>query len=300
MSIDPNVTYGIIAILLWSTTVAVIRSITTKINAIQAGIYVFSIAGIACIFIILIFKDINSILNHSLQYLLICGLLFVIYMIAIFIAIERAKDTQQAMEVGLVNYLWPSLTVVLSIFIFTQNVSLLIIPGIILSVTGIFLVISQQLSFNLKLFVNNLKSNLTAYISALIAAIVWAIYSNLTNLMGNPNAESAVFVFIPITGLFFNIIPLANKKYRADYISLNTRTLLEIVFFSTVTVVAYFLWDISMRNSNVTSVAVLSYFTPFFSTLIVGLYLKEKIKRKLWLGCFLIVFGSLFSWLSIY
>lgn len=300
MRIDLNVIYGIIAILLWSTSVAVIRSITTKINAIQAGIYVFSIAGIACIFIILIFKDINSILNHSLQYLLICGLLFVIYMIAIFIAIERAKDTQQVMEVGLVNYLWPSLTVVLSIFIITQNVSILVIPGIILSVIGVFLVISQQLSFNLKLFVNNIKSNLTAYTSALIAAIVWAIYSNLTNLMGNPNAESAVFVFIPITGLFFNIIPLVNKKYRGGYKLQNTRTLLEIVFYSTVTVVAYFLWDISMRNTNVTFVAVISYFTPFFSTLIVGLYLKEKIKRKLWLGCFFIIFGSLLSWLSIY
>ena len=299
MSIDLNIMYGIIAILLWSTTVALVRSITRKINAIQAGVYTFTIGGITCILIVLIFKDFNSVLNHSFQYLSICGLLFVIYMIALFVAIERAKNNQQAMELGLVNYLWPSLTVILSLFIINRSVKLLIIPGIILSVLGIFIVITQHSSFSFKSFVHNIKSNLIAYISALIAAVVWAIYSNLTNLMGNPKAESAVFIFIPFTGLVFNIIQLTYKKSKQTFMSLNIRTLVEILVFSMATTFAYILWDISMRNTNVTFVAVLSYFTPFFSTLIVGIYLKEKIKKKLWLGCFLIIFGSLISWLSI-
>ena len=116
MVIDINTAHGIFAILLWSTTVAIVRSITQKINAIKAGAITFSLSGIICTFILLLFKDYDSLLNHSLKYLSICGSLFVIYTVALFVAIERAKDNQQAMEIGLVNYLWPSLTVLISLF----------------------------------------------------------------------------------------------------------------------------------------------------------------------------------------
>ena len=82
--------------------------------------------------------------------------------------------------------------------------------------------------------------------------------------------------------------------------SVDRKTFIEIIVLSITTVSAYILWDVSMRNTNVTSVAMLSYFTPFLSTLVLGVYLKEKIKIKLWLGCFFIVAGSLISWYSIY
>ena len=299
MNFDKNIAYGIFSILLWSSTVTLVRSITGKINAINAGVITFSISGLFCIFILLFFKDFSSVFNHSFQYISICGSLFVIYMIALFVAIERAKNNQQTMELGLVNYLWPSLTVILSLFIINRNVKLLIIPGILLSVFGIFIVITQHSSFSWKSFVTNINSNPVAYLSALIAAISWAIYSNLTNLLANPNSESAVFIFIPLTGLVFIMISQISKKYKQP-VSLNIKTLLELLFFCIATILAYLFWDISMRKTNVTFVAVLSYFTPFFSTLLIGVYLREKIRMKLLLGCFIIIFGSLISWFSIY
>ena len=67
MSIDRNIVYGIIAIFLWSTTVALLRSITRKINAIQAGVYTFTIGGIICISV-LIYKDLDAVLSQSLLY----------------------------------------------------------------------------------------------------------------------------------------------------------------------------------------------------------------------------------------
>jgi drug/metabolite transporter (DMT)-like permease len=300
MNIELNIVYGIIAILLWSTTVALIRSITLKINAIQAGVFTFALGGIVCVLYVLLYKSFDSITNQPPQYLLICGFLFVIYAVALFVAIDRAQNTQQAMELGLINYLWPILTVVLSLVILKQSVTVFLVPGIIISVFGIFIVVTQNSSFNVKSFFQNIKKNIVAYSSALIAAIVWAIYSNLVHLLGNAKAESAVFIFIPITGLFFILITLVSGKYRQLYKSLGTRTIIEIIVLSVTTVFAYILWDVSMRNTNVTSVAIFSYFTPFLSTLVVGIYLKEKIKRKLWFGCFLIVFGSLMSWYSIY
>jgi len=299
MRINLNIFYGIIAILLWSTTVALVRSITGKITAIQTGFLTFTFSGIACLLLMLFYIDIKSVLSHSVLYFAVCGLLFVLYMVSLFIAIERAKNTQQAMELGLVNYLWPTLTVILSLIIVEQNVTVLIVPGILISIIGIFIVITQHGSISLSVFIRNIRSNFAAYLSAFIAAVVWAIYSNLTNLWGNPNSESAVFVFIPFAALVFAAITFTDKTTKTAVNSLNKKTITEIIVLSVFTLLAYILWDISMRKTNVTAVAVLSYFTPFFSTLTVSIYLKEKITKKLWLGCFLLILGSLLSWLSI-
>lgn len=300
MGVDRNIIYGTIAILLWSATVALVRSITKKMNAFQAGTYTFAGSGVGCLFIVLIFNDVNTFFNFPIQYLIICGLLFVIYMVALFVAIEKAKNNQQALELGLINYLWPTLTVVLSLFILNRNVTLLIVPGIILPLLGIFFVITQQSAFSWKPFVQNVKENYIAYLLALIAAVVWALYSNLTNLLGNPGAPSAVFIFIPFTGIVFSVITLFSKKYKQSLLSFNPRTKMEMIAFSVFTILAYYFWDISMRRTNVTFVAVLSNFTPLFSTIIIAIYFKERINKKLWLGCFLIISGSIISWISIY
>jgi len=296
MTLNINTFYGIFAILLWSTTVAIVRSITAKINAIQAGAVTFSISGVICILFMVVNKNFDSIVNHPIEYLLICGLLFVIYTVALFVAIERAIDNQQAMELGLINYLWPSLTVVLSLVLTGQGVNLLLVPGILIAVFGVFIVISQQAIFTWKSITHNIRSNVIAYLAALIAAITWAIYSNLTNLWANPNAESAVFVFIPITGLIFSIFSLRNNQ---SILKWEKKTMLEIFFLSISTILSYLFWDISMRKANVSFVAILSYFTPFFSTLAVGFYHKESFSKKLWIGCILIIAGSILSWVSI-
>jgi len=296
MTLNINTFYGIFAILLWSTTVAIVRSITAKINAIQAGAVTFSISGVICSLFMVVNKNFDSIVNHPIEYLLICGLLFVIYTVALFVAIERAIDNQQAMELGLINYLWPSLTVVLSLVLTGQGVNLLLVPGILIAVFGVFIVISQQAIFTWKSITHNIRSNVIAYLAALIAAITWAIYSNLTNLWANPNAESAVFVFIPITGLIFSIFSLRNNQ---SILKWEKKTMLEIFFLSISTILSYLFWDISMRKANVSFVAILSYFTPFFSTLAVGFYHKESFSKKLWIGCILIIAGSILSWVSI-
>ena len=100
MNLDINTFYGIFAILLWSTTVAIVRSISRKISIIQAGAVSLSIAGAICIIIMIVNKNFDSVVNHPVRYLVICGLLFAIYTVVLYVVIERAKDNQQAMELG--------------------------------------------------------------------------------------------------------------------------------------------------------------------------------------------------------
>jgi drug/metabolite transporter (DMT)-like permease len=299
MDLDINTFYGVFAILLWSSTVALVRSITKRMNAFQAGAATFSLSGAICIVLFVLNRDFDSIALHPPRYLLVCGLLFIAYMVALFVAVERAKDTQQAMELGLINYLWPSLTVVLSLVLNNERVNLLLVPGLIISLYGVYTVVTQQSLFSWKSFKQNIRSNVIAYVAALIAAITWALYSNLSNLWAHPNAESAVYVFIPITGFIFILFSIFGFRDNWPTQAWDKRTILELLYFSVSTVLAYMFWDISMRRTNVSFVAILSYFTPFFSTLVVGFYHKESFSKKLWIGCILIIVGSLATWLSI-
>src|SRR5690606_16095616 len=65
----------------------------------------------------------------SRVYLAACGLLFACYEISLSVAIGLAHDRQQAMELGMINYLWPSLTIVLAVLCRQQVARWWLWPG---------------------------------------------------------------------------------------------------------------------------------------------------------------------------
>lgn len=67
-----------------------------------------------------------------------------------------------------------------------------------------------------------------------------------------------------------------------------------------ITALAYALWDVAMRKGNLLLVAACSYLTPLLSTLVSCAYLKVMPGSQLWVGCALIVVGSLVSWRSVF
>ena len=73
----------------------------------------------------------------------------------------------------------------------------------------------------------------------------------------------------------------------------------ETLALALVTAVAYALWDVAMRRGNVRLVLAASYFTPLLSTLVSCLYLNLAPGPKLWMGCLVLVAGSLLSWVSV-
>jgi drug/metabolite transporter (DMT)-like permease len=49
-----------------------------------------------------------------------------------------AKSREQVLEIALVNYLWPALTILLSLPLLKQRARLWLLPGTELALTGIF------------------------------------------------------------------------------------------------------------------------------------------------------------------
>jgi len=207
---------GFIAIVLWSTTVALARSISEQLGPMTAAAGIYTVSGaIALVQLLRSGKRQQQIRQIPLKYLIVCGIPFLIYMIALFLAIGYASNHQQVLEVGLVNYLWPTLTILLSLVILKRRANLLLIPGTILALVGIFLVLTQGTHVSWQSILGNLSANPVAYALGLIAAVSWAVYSNLTRRWAGDKRQGMVDLFLPITAVILIVIALPTESGHA-------------------------------------------------------------------------------------
>jgi drug/metabolite transporter (DMT)-like permease len=283
------------AILLWSTTVAVVRSLSEQVGSVTSSAAVYGIGGILALAFLLRSGRIRLVRQFPLNYLAGCGALFVGYMLAIYLAIGLARNRQQVLDVGLLNYLWPVLTLVFSLPLLGKKANWTLIPGTLLALTGVFLVVTRGEFASWQSLQSNLAGNPAAYWLALAAAVAWALYSNLTRKWAGDQPEGAVVVFLPITAIVLFVICLFVDEPRAW----NFQSIAEALFLGTSTFLGYMLWDKAMRQGNITMVAAFSYLTPLFSTLISCLYLGIRPGAMLWLGCATLILGSLLSWYAV-
>lgn len=229
------------------------------------------------------------------RYAVGCGALFVLYTLALFLALGLADSRRQTIEVGLLNYLWPALTIIFSLIILGQRARIGLIPGTLVGLCGVFLVVTQGTTISWDSFSRNVRSNPLAYGLGVFAAVAWALYSNLTRRWGPPNSRGAVLLFTLATGLSFVLLRLL----RPESGTWSIRAVAEAAALALATAVAYVFWDIAMREGDVLLVASCSYLTPFFSTVVSCLYLRVLPGLGLWLGCLLIIVGSFWSWRSV-
>jgi len=277
-------------------TVALARSLSEQIGSLTAGAVVYlTAAGFLGAHLIWKERRLGAPGALSRRYLVGCGALFVLYTLALFLALGLAADRRQTIEVGLLNYLWPALTILFALALLGQRAGVGLIPGTLLALCGVFLVLTQDAGVTWQSFAMNLRRNPVAYGLGAFAAIAWALYSNLTRRWGGPDSRGAVPMFCLATGLVFAVLRLL----RPEAAAWNVRVVAEAAVLALATGTAYVFWDLAMRGGDVVLVAACSYLTPFFSTVVSCLYLRVQPGLSLWLGCALIIAGSFMSWRSI-
>jgi drug/metabolite transporter (DMT)-like permease len=287
---------GICAILLWSTTVALARSLAEQLGPLSAASSVYLTGGAVCIAYLGSSSTRFARLKQlPIRYVLGCGLLFLTYMLTLYLAIGGAVDRQQAIEVGLINYLWPASTILLSLLLLQKSARLSLLPGTLLALLGVYVVLSQGASASWTTLLANVQTNPSAYALALCAALSWGLYSNLVRRWGECEDCGAVTLFIPATGLALVLL----RCVSGEDSSWQVRTIVEVLFMGAATTLGYVLWDGAMRKGDVVLVAACSYLTPLLSVLFSSAYLNLKPDRSVWLGCLFIVIGSLVSWASV-
>jgi len=285
--------YGFSAVILWSVTVAFVRSISEQLGPLTGAAAVYSLSGIFGIGILYFKGGLFAIFKKSeIRYLAVCGTLFVAYMLFFFLAIGGADNRVQVLEAGLLNYLWPVLTLAGTVVFNRKKARWFLVPSIIIAVAGTFITLTSTVGDRLEFKINE---NLTIYLFALAGAVSWAAYSILAGKLARNSEVNPVPLFLIVTGVVIFILSL-NSAETSQW---NGNVFGEIAVLAIATLAGYELWDRSMRRGNITAVAAFSYLTPLFSTVFSVIYLSVIPSVNLFTGCALLIAGSILSWKAV-
>ncbi len=288
-----NTFAGMMSVFFWSGTIPLSRSLTEKLGA-------FNTAGLACLiggslpvlyYMAFHRSQFRTLLRLSPRYLWLCGGTFILYMVSLYVAIGMAANRQQIVEVGLINYLWPTFILVFSIPILKNRASPWLALGILISLSGIVMADASmnKEDFTLHNMLNNIGNNFLPYVFALSAAITWSIYSNLARLYAGLSNKLMVPLLLIASGIILEILSVCFREKAVWDLTTSIELLILAIFPC---VLAYIFWDIAMRKGNVILVTSFSYLTPLFSVILTGFYLGVTLVNGVWIACALVISGA--------
>jgi drug/metabolite transporter (DMT)-like permease len=290
---------GFGAVLIWSASVACVRSTTAGLGTLTAASATYLLAGVlACLAVYSSGRRRRELAALPRRYLAGCGGLFVAYMVSYYLALGLAGDHDRSLEVGLINYLWPALVMALSVPVLGRRWRWFLVPGLALAVAGTALATLSGQAWSWAALADRARDNWLPYLLALVAAVTWGLYSNLSRRWAGHCEEGAVPLFTLASGLVLLGLRLAVHEPPAAW---TARAVAEVAFTAVFPAfLGYYLWETAMRRGNMTLVAAASYFTPVLSVVLASIYLKGGIpSRELWLGCALVTAGAVVSKLAI-
>ncbi len=278
---------GCLAILFWSTIIAFVRNVTEQLGPVGGAAMIYTVS---CIFLTL-FIGLPHPKLFKVRYLVLGGSLFIIYEICLVLALGFANDRQQAIEIGLINYLWPCLTVLLTVIINRQPVSFWLYPALILAFLGVAWTVNGDEGLSLNQLSSNIATNPASYSMAFIGAFIWAVYCNITKRLSGENNAITWFFMATASALWI-------KYFSSDAPAMvfSTDSVINLLLASAAMGMGYALWNIGIIGGNMVLLAVLSYFTPLLSTLFAAIVLNVTLSITFWQGVIMVTAASLMSW----
>lgn len=277
---------GLVAIAMWSTAGGLIRSVSETFGPIGGAALIYSL-GAALLLALLGRPRLRA---SSRFYLLTGGGLFVLYEVCMSLSLGYAATHQQAIEIGVVNYLWPCLTVLFAVLMNGQRTSWLIAPGTALAVFGILWVVSGS-GLSLHTLSTSVASNPIAFGLALVCSFAFALYCNVTRRYGGTGNQIVLF-FILTAVVLWTKYALSNE--RLGQFTLGSGA--ELVVAVLAVAGGYALWNTGITKGNLTLLATASYFAPVLSSGFSAIWLSTTLTLQFWQGALLVTVGSLFCW----
>lgn len=237
---------GLTAVIFWSTNVGLMRSVSESFGAVAGAALIYSVASMILVFMVGMPKF--STLPKS--YLWWGSLLFVAYELCFALSIGYAQNSRQAIEVGMINYLWPTFTLLFAIIFNNVKANILIIPGCIFALVGICWVLGGDTGFDFFQIFTNLKANPLSYGLAFAAAILWAAYCSVT--VKTSQGKNLVTIFFALTGVVLWIKYLLMSGSALNFTYDNTLTL---IMAAGALGLGYGAWNIGIISGNMTLMA---------------------------------------------
>ncbi|MFC4274708.1 aromatic amino acid DMT transporter YddG [Achromobacter aloeverae] len=277
---------GLSAILLWGAMVGLVRSVTVSLGPALGAAAIYSVGALFLYFA----AGWPSLRAFPRRYLYAGSLLFVAYETCLALSLGYAHSGQQAIEVSMVNYLWPSLTVAFAIFFNGQRAGRLVWPGLALALLGVAWAQGSD-ALALASLAAHVGDNPFSYGLALLGAVLWAAYCTVTTRLAA--GRNGITFFFALTALAFWV---QAAWYDGGVARVDGTALLHVLLAAGAMGGGYAAWNVGILHGNVTVMAAASYFTPLLSAALAAWVLDAPLSFAFWQGALMVCAGSLLCW----
>ena len=285
---------GLVAVLCWSSTIGLMRSVAEALGALGGAAMLYTVSAT----LVLLVNGVPSraqLRGVSRVYLVVCGLLFALYEICLSVSIGLAHNRPQSLELGMINYLWPCLTIVLAVLCRQQQARWWLWPGAWLCLWGLVLVVGEGGEAAAvpwwQTMWANMTSNPLAYALAFGAALMWPTYSVLARIHGG--GFNGVGLFMALTAILLWAQWLVVETPAMQW---SWSVAAQVLAIGAFTALGYGCWEHGIQRGNLAVLAAGSYFTPVLSALWGSVWLAVQPGWPFWQGVVLITTGSLVCW----
>ncbi|MDO5531207.1 aromatic amino acid DMT transporter YddG [Sutterella sp.] len=280
---------GLLAPVCWGMGVALVRGIAEGFGLAQGQTLLYTVSVI-CLFLVVGIPKLSTV---DRRYLFLGMPMANISSLCFCLAIFFSAGGKQTMEVGMVNYLWPALTLLFAVLFNGVRTRWWIVPGVLLAFAGIIHILAGEEGFSAAGFAARLAEHSLSYILALGAALSWAAFSSMTKAWGG-NSNLATIVFAIDLAIYATLWALGIGTEAIGESS--GHGIVSVIFGGIAIGGAYAAWSHGVAKGNVTLLALASYFTPVLSCLFAVIWIGAELDATFWTGVAMVVAGSLLCW----
>lgn len=216
------------------------------------------------------------------------------YELCLALSIGYSTNSRQAIEVGMINYLWPTFAMVGTILFTHKKANWLIVPGIILSMLGIIWVLGGEQDLDISQMTANIKTNPLSYGLTFIGALLWAAYCIVTVRIANGVNGITLFFMMVAAALWIKYLIVSDT----GGMEINLSSVVYLLLAACAMGFGYTAWNIGILEGNVTILAGASYFIPVLSSALSSVLLSTALGLSFWQGTVMVCAGSILCWLA--
>lgn len=280
---------GLLAVLLWSSIIGLIRGVTESFGATGGAALMYSVASV------LLWFSAGPARWKALprSYRIWGSLLFVTYELCLSLSIGYANTARQAIEVGMVNYLWPTFTMLAAILFNGQRANWLIVPGFLMAILGIASVLGGEQGLDLASMAENVRDNPLSYGLAFAGAVIWAGYCTVTARIAQGKNGVTLFFILTALALWGKFL-----FTNGETMTFSIGGAIYLVSAACAMGFGYAAWNVGILHGSVKVLAGASYLIPVLSAALAATLLQAPLSFAFWKGAAMVVAGSILCWLA--
>jgi drug/metabolite transporter (DMT)-like permease len=271
-----------IAIFFWSTVATAFKISLRYIDFIQLLFIATWTSFLVYLLTALFRKKLFPVLNFSVNEILHSALLGLINPFIYYLILFKAYSLLPAQVAQPLNMIWPIVLVFLSIPFLKQKIAFKSFLALFISFTGVYFVSSQGEPFKLQI------SEPLGIILAAGSSIIWSIYW-IFNVRDSRDEVHKLLLSFFFAGIYISIL----FPFVTDFSSINLKGAVMAVYAGIFEMgITFLFWLRALRLTSTTDkISNLVYLAPFFSLILIHIFVGETIYWTTIFGLSLIVGG---------